>query len=282
MESFKYSYKLQKEENILVNVHNCGYQKCESGYAMGPLVRNDYLIHHVFAGKGTFVLHGKTYAVQTGDTFLIPPDTVAYYEANREDPWEYYWVGFDGAEVKNLLQQTDFQPDQPVICTEQSARLQRLLLKLYTAGGDGFADQVRMVGYLYLILSVLIESAKKSPSPAQISAIYSKKAVEYIAAHYEKPINICDIAEELMVSRSHLYRVFVKHMGESPKVYLERFRVQKACLLLRQTGLSVGEVALSVGYQDPLHFSKVFKKLKEQSPSEYRKKHTSTNTLVQM
>lgn len=275
METFKYSYKIDKEENILVNVYNCGYQKCVSGYSMGPLVRRNYLMHHVFAGKGTLTVHGKTYAIQTGDTFLITPNTVAHYEADVEEPWEYYWVGFDGAEVKNLIDRTDFSADCAVIQSGQSEVLKNLLMRLYGASGNTFHHQIRMVGYLYLILSVLLETAHKPQIPVDISMTYSKKAVDYIAAHYEKHITITDIAAELGVSRSHLYRVFVRHMGESPKVYLERFRIQQACILLVQTVLAVNEVANSVGYDDQLHFSKVFKKMKGVSPKEYRRSKSS-------
>lgn len=274
MESFKYSYKIDREENILVNVYNCGYQKCVSGYAMGPLVRRNYLMHHVFAGKGSLTIGNQQYPVETGDTFLIPPNTVAHYEADRDEPWEYYWVGFDGAEVKNLIDRTDFSRECPVIQSGQNEVLKNLLMRLYGASGNSFHHQIRMVGYLYLVLSVLVEMAHRPQIVTDISMTYSKKAVDYIAANYEQHISITDIAAELGVSRSHLYRVFVKHMGESPKVYLERFRIQQACILLVQTALSVNEIAGSVGYDDQLHFSKVFRKLKGVSPKEYRRKKT--------
>lgn len=271
MDSFKYSYKIDQGKNILVNVYNCGYQKCDAGYSMGPLVRNNYLMHHVFAGKGSLSIAGQSFTVKTGDTFLIPPNTVAYYQADLEDPWEYYWVGFDGTEVKNLMAHTDFSVEQPIVQSGQSEHLKDLLMQLYRSSGNEFYHQVRMVGYLYLILSTLIRGATKDTAEMDISMVYCKKAVEYIAAHYEKNITITDIAAVLGVSRSHFYRVFVKRMGQPPKVYLERYRIQQACILLEQTAMTVSEVALSVGYEDQLHFSKNFKKIKGMPPKEYRK-----------
>ena len=113
MEPFKYSYKTEKDDAALVNVYNSGYQKCTPGYHMGPLTRNRYLIHHVVSGKGYYVVNGETFSIQEGDSFLIYPNTVVSYFADREDPWEYYWVGFDGPDAKILISKTDFLPTYP-------------------------------------------------------------------------------------------------------------------------------------------------------------------------
>lgn len=279
MNSFKYSFKNDEEENILVKVYNCGYQKCESGYSMGPVVRDRYLIHHVFSGKGYYIVNHKTYKLQEGDSFIIYPNTVVNYYADVNDPWEYYWVGFRGAEIKSLISQTDFTPENVVISTHHNQELKEILLKLYHASGEALHNQIAMVGYLYLFLSILIQDSEHRQTGIDISMEYIRQAIDYVSENYEKHITVTDIADALGVSRSHLYRVFVKNMALSPKVYLENYRIQQSCVLLQETSMTINEIASSVGYEDQLHFSKVFKKQMNLSPKDYRKRYSQKTTI---
>lgn len=277
MDSFKYSYKTEKDDNILINVYNCGYQKCESGYAMGPVVRNRYLIHHVVSGKGRYTVDQHTYEIHEGDTFIIYPNKVVSYVADESDPWEYYWVGFGGVDVKSLIAKTDFSPEHAVIHTQRGEELKEILLSIYHSSGGEFYRHIAMVGYLYLFLSVLIACSEKKEEEVDILQVYSKKAVDFISENYGTRIAVADIASHLGISRSHLYRVFMKYTGASPQSYLERYRIKQGSILLEQTSLSVSEVANSVGYEDPLYFSKVFKKWMHCSPKEYRKQQAQLN-----
>jgi AraC-like DNA-binding protein len=82
--------------------------------------------------------------------------------------------------------------------------------------------------------------------------------------------------EELLriahMSRSSLMRVFRKATGQAPVEYLVRLRTQKAMELLRNTDLSITEIALQTGFNDSNYFARQFNKLMEESPSAYRKK----------
>ena len=71
------------------------------------------------------------------------------------------------------------------------------------------------------------------------------------------------------MSRSHLYRVFMSNVGQSPIDYLTNYRIGEACNLLRDSKLSIAEIAVSVGFFDQFYFSRVFKKTKGVPPSRY-------------
>ena len=47
-------------------------------------------------GKGRYQLDNESYEVTAGQGFIIPPDTRTFYQADKEDPWSYYWIGFEG------------------------------------------------------------------------------------------------------------------------------------------------------------------------------------------
>ena len=68
----------------------------------------------------------------------------------------------------------------------------------------------------------------------------------------------------------NLYRLFKEETGKSLQEYLIEFRLRKACELLRTTSYSIGAVACSVGYADPLYFTRLFHKRVGMSPTVYR------------
>ena len=101
------------------------------------------------------------------------------------------------------------------------------------------------------------------------SSVYVTNAVKFIQFNYSHEITIDDIAKAVGVSRSHLYRVFMSNLGESPIDYLTNYRINEACYLLRSGNLSIAEIATSVGFFDQFYFSRVFKKNKGVPPSKY-------------
>ena len=94
-------------------------------------------------------------------------------------------------------------------------------------------------------------------------------AIKYIQFNYSHDISVDDIAKAVGVSRSHLYRVFMSNVGQSPIDYLTGYRISEACSLLKNTGLSIAEIAVSVGFFDQFYFSRVFKRAKGMPPSKY-------------
>ncbi len=75
-----------------------------------------------------------------------------------------------------------------------------------------------------------------------------------------KDITVQEVANHVGLSRSYLYKMFIKHLGESTQSYLINIRMYKSSLLLKETSLSIAEIANKVGYNDPLLFSKTFSK----------------------
>lgn len=267
---YKYSYKSQERGLTSLSVYNVGYQQCDGSASWGPGVRDHYLVHHVVSGSGSFLVGGKAYIIHAGESFLSFPDTTISYHANPADPWEYYWVGFNGSDARLLLRQTDFTPQSPVIATGSGDDLRHLLLQIYESSGSKPYEQARMAGGLYLFLSYLMEHASPAiPSGSELSTGYLRYALDFVAGNYSRNISVEDIAKSSGISRSGLYRAFMKHLGLSPIQYLTNFRIAQACTLLRRTDLSVEGVACSVGFDDALYFSRVFRTHMQSSPRRY-------------
>ncbi|MEG2073791.1 MAG: AraC family transcriptional regulator [Angelakisella sp.] len=266
---YKHSYKSIGRGVTSLSVYNVGYQKCDSNQPWGPGVRDHFLIHHVVSGKGSYSIFGKTYHISAGETFLAYPDTTISYGPDAEDPWEYYWVGWSGSDARTLLRQTDFSRTNPVISTDFGDDLRELLLGIYESRGSKPHEQARMAGGLYLFLAYLMEHSTAPVESIDSSTGYLNCALDFVAGNYSRNISVEDIAQSSGISRSGLYRAFMKHLGISPVRYLSNLRVEQACTLLRRSDLSVEAVACSVGFEDALYFSRVFKARMGISPRKY-------------
>lgn len=266
----KQSFIQSYTDNVELSIFSCGKEQCRSGHTWGPGIRDHYLIHLVVSGKGTYTVDGKSHPLSSGDLFLAKPNQLITYAADQEEPWVYFWVGFNGACAARLIQQTPFSATEPTFHTDNAEELQQLLWNIYLSRGPEPHNEAMMVGYLYLFLSKLMHEAQnQQPRPANSSTQYVLNAIKYIQFHFSQDISIDDIADSVGVSRSHLYRVFMSNVGQSPIDYLTEYRINEACQLLRTSQLSISEIAVSVGFFDQFYFSRVFKKRKGIPPSRY-------------
>lgn len=279
----KQSYKQDYTDNVELSIFNCGHEYCQPSHTWGPGVRDHYLIHLVVAGKGIYQLNNVSYPLQEGDLFLAKPNQLITYAADETDPWEYYWVGFNGACANQLVQQTPFSDLHPVHHCKNLSTVREALYNIYLSRGPEPHCEAMMTGYLYIFMGHLMKEARDSlPSVGSSSSQYMLAAIKYIQFNYSHDISVDDIAKAVGVSRSHLYRVFMACMGQSPIDYLTSYRISEACNLLKTSHLSIAEIAVSVGFFDQFYFSRVFKKVRGVPPSRYlstlgKKQPKSTN-----
>ncbi len=94
-ESPKYQcLEFLRKNSVELYLAYCGREICEAGHTYGPAVRQEYLLHYVISGKGTFTADGKTTELGAHDAFLIMPEETTVYRADAKEPWSYVWAGF--------------------------------------------------------------------------------------------------------------------------------------------------------------------------------------------
>ena len=278
----KQSYKQNYTDNVELSIFNCGRESCRPGHTWGPGVRDHYLIHLVVSGKGVYQVGGVSHTLQEGDLFLVKPNQLITYAADESDPWEYYWVGFNGACASKLVQQMPFSDARPVHHCKDLHAVREALYNIYLSRGPEPQCEALMTGYLYIFMAHMMKEARDTmPNVGSSSSQYVLAAIKYIQFNYSHDISVDYIAKAVGVSRSHLYRVFMSNVGQSPIDYLTNYRVGEACSLLKSSNLSIAEIAVSVGFFDQFYFSRVFKKVKGVPPSKYlatmdKEPHTAT------
>lgn len=97
-----------------------------------------------------------------------------------------------------------------------------------------------------------------------------QEAIRLMYATFASPLTMTTLAKQLECSSGHLHRVFRRVAGTSPGRYLTRIRMEHAIMWLQGSDLPVAEVAMKVGYQDPLYFSRAVRQTFGCSPSQIR------------
>jgi len=267
------------ESNIYLSLYYCGKEKCAPAHSWGPFVRDHYLIHYINNGKGTFHVGDKVYHLHKGQGFLICPGILTTYTADFDDPWEYYWVGFNGLNAADYLQRAGLAPENPVFTYRDGNKLLDCIKQMLECSKNKKSGDLRYISLLYMFLSLLIDSSENRTLESKkqnIQEDYIKKAIQYIHINFCRKISINELASYVGLSRKYLFFLFKKYLGISPQQYLINFRIKKACELLENSDFSIHDISRSVGYENQLLFSKTFHKAKGMPPTLYRKQHERT------
>ena len=269
MEEFKQSLKFPYHDNLGLSIYSCGIHSCPGGYSWGPGMRDHYLFHYILSGEGTYSNVDRSYKLRPGDGFLASPSESVLYTADKENPWKYCWVGCNGADAQRLVGLTGLGHDNPIFHYDDDDKLARLLYAIVETDKTKLSGDVRQLSSLMAFLAELIDRFGKAPPEHKKGYRYVEKSVRFIDFNYSRSINIDDIAANVGISRSHLYRLFMEHFSLPPNEYLIRYRISKAAQMLEGGGVTVSEAAFSAGFADQLYFSRVFKKYKGVPPSRY-------------
>lgn len=249
-------------------LYELGRNKCEPLYSYEHTVKNRIILHFVLSGKGILRIGDRQYDVHEHQVFLIPEDTRSFYQADRDDPWEYIWFHIGGPKIPMILKEAGLTEDHPVYtplgCADIIEGLAEDIL-------DNYTRQYYCVGTLYKMCDYMIEnSSVREEKDYESSLVYVKNVISYIQLKYSEPVKIEKIAFSLGLNRSYLTRLFKNATGYSLQEYLLTYRMKMAAKLLSGSSLSVADVASSVGYTDTFTFSKAFKRYYGKSPSDFR------------
>ena len=261
-----------KKCNVLLSVIEYGWEVHKAGSSYGPAERDYYILHFITKGKGRFVIGDKEYILKKGDCFLLPPKITTYYEADKKNPYIYYWVGFDGIESKGLLEKTGLVlDDNYVIHPKNFNSVFEMFSNFDVSTTNNSAIPYQLVGKLYLLFSEIMSDQS---SENEQKSNYVDLAINYMNLNYAKNISIELLSRIVGVDRTYFYRLFKESTKISPKEYLSNLRVEKAKMLLCNSNMNIKEIALSVGFSNYLSFERVFKEKSGVNPTIYRKKNT--------
>ena len=261
------NYNLPKRKDMGLLPISSGEEQCAPNHSWGAGVRSHYLIHYVISGTGVFYCGPNKFTLEKGQVFVIFPGTVVKYQADASNPWHYAWVAMHGEEAAEIFRQAGVTLFQPVATVHEPATAIQLLRDMPTERSAEPERNLLFKARLYEFLSLLIPRKTRKEDGENA---YLTSAQHYIKAHYNEDISVDQVAQHISISRKYLFAIFKKHLGISPKEYIMDYRIKRAKEFLEDPDIPIGNIAYSVGYRDPMTFSKMFRLKTGLSPSQYR------------
>lgn len=238
-----------------------------------PRGRLDYQLLYIAAGKAHFHFDGKEQIVTAGHMVLYRPKEPQKYEYYGEEQTEVYWVHFTGGNVKNILRSYGLTDDKRVFYCGSGLDYQNLfrtMINELQMCKENYEEVLETyLRLIFIMLKRYFANATKADNARVVEEI--DKATMYFNEHYSEDISIDEYAQNNHVSVSWFIRNFKQCTGSTPMQYILSKRIYNAEILLHDSTYNVTEIAEIVGYDNPLYFSRIFKKVKGISPSEYRK-----------
>lgn len=233
----------------------------------------DYQLIYVAPGKTHFYFGDEDRIVNAEQMVLFQPRQPQHYEYFAKDKPEVYWVHFTGSDVKNILKHYGIPMDDPVFYSGNSSMytylFKEMIHELQTCR-VGYQELLEM--YLRQILLLIVRSREeRKPTVSSFIQDEMELARRYFTEHYNEEINIEEYAKSRGMSISWFLRNFKQLTAKSPMQYILAIRINNAVSLLEGTNYNVNEISSIVGYDNPLYFSRIFRKQKGISPSDYRK-----------
>lgn len=268
------------ERFIDLGLYQYGMERCEPSHSYGPAKRNHFLFHYVVSGTGTLFADDSrgrtnTYQIKSGQGFIIYPNQITTYIADKNVPWEYIWIEFDGLRAKETLDISGFSMNQPVYKAKYKDIGKKMADEMMYIVTHSEETPFHLIAHLYLFLDYFIRSTASTfgHGNSKLQDYYIKEALTYIEQNFQNNISVSDIAAVCGINRSYFGKIFKAAIGQTPQEFLLNYRMLKSAELLRMTQMKIGEIGQAVGYDNPLHFSRAFKKIYNQSPRSWRNTH---------
>lgn len=265
------------ENFIDFGLYQFGWEQCDPSHSFGPAARNHYLFHLCLSGTGTLYADnaaGKTitYQIKSGQGFMMFPHQVCTYVADREIPWEYVWIEFDGLRAKETIDLTGISRSQPIYKARYKDIAETMKTELLYIVNHKEESPFHLIGHFYLFIDSFVRSSTSAQSGkgSSLRDFYIKESISYIEQNFQNDITVEDIAASCGLNRSYFGKIFHENMGKSPQEFLISYRMSKAVELLKLTKLSIADIGNAVGYPNQLHFSRAFKNVYGISPKQWR------------
>lgn len=243
-----------------------GISYCDKNYYIRRDISNIVCIESVLEGIGTIKTRGEVFHPKKGDTYMLVPGEGHEYYSDPEDPWVKIWFVATGSLITPLLNiyeligQTVFHCDS----TEYIEKIHSIIRdKSYLP--HEIADKTSIVFH------ELLQHLKRNQNKRNQFNSDAEILKNYIDVHVCSKISIDELSDVIHKSTAQTIRTFKKGYKQTPYEYHLTSRISKAVVLLKNTNLSIKEIAYQTGFDDEHYFSNLIKSKTGKRPSEYRK-----------
>ena len=248
-----------------------GFEQCDPDYVVQREHFEFCALELVVAGEGTVKLNGVESPLRAGSLFHYDHTTRQEIRTDPARPMAKYFLCLTGNRARPRLRAAGIRPGS-VVPLAMFPEVQRVWEDLIREGGHHRATAGRVCAALVEVLLLKIEElaglAGRKGAATEETFLRCKGAIEAQAARLA---TLGDITRAVGVEASHLSRLFRRYQGLSPYQYLLHRKMALAAELLMDPAALVKEAAGAVGFADPYHFSRCFKKVHRVAPKEFQR-----------
>lgn len=241
-----------------------GISYCDGRYRHARKKTEITVFEYVIKGRGTLCIDGEICHPKVGDVYIVPAGTNHHYYSDDKDPWEKIWFNVGGPLVPTLLAAYGLSGVLLLKNCPMKDYFEDNLAKLRNPVKDMAELSMEIIGSLIAALgSFNSPEEEKSPEAAAMLKLIHERI-------YDKTIPLADFCKVSGKSESQSMRIFKKEFGMTPYAYFLHCKMEKAGGLLKNSALSIKEIASQLSFDDPYYFSNLFKRKTGKSPSSYR------------
>ncbi|HEY8892983.1 MAG TPA: AraC family transcriptional regulator [Clostridium sp.] len=268
--------------NLFFHLHYCNGRTSSDGLKQS-IKLNRILQHHelifITEGKGHVIVQNKKYQFKEGSLIYICPDLQYIVESESEESiscftvhFSYATVGFNGAKW-NITKETGRLELDYVQVLKDYYKINNIFKKLVNSWmnklpGYEFITKILLQQLLFEIFTNLKKNNRNYSTSLKV-----EKIIEYMRLNIHTRLTLANLSELVQLSPTYLSTIFKETTGYSVIKFFNKIKVDKAKELIIEGDKKVKEVAQILGFIDEFYFSRIFKKIEGESPSEFYRKN---------
>ena len=276
-------YREEKKHGVLGFPFEIYYNVCQNGLSLYTHYHREFEILHIISGSGTAYVDNKCYNISSNDILFITSEQLHGIVKQTDAPGKYTATVF-ASEFLGFSDVIDSKYITPIL--NKTLRIPTLIRnKELTACILELTDLSKCPSYelkakslIYKIWDILISLAMPSTTKDINTNLKEiRTAISYIKMNYSQKITLHQLANLANMSKEYFCRKFSDITGVSPIQYLTQIRIENSCILLKNTDIGIGDIAMNCGFSSFSYFSETFKKHLACTPKEYRYKYAKNH-----
>ncbi|PYI56214.1 AraC family transcriptional regulator [Paenibacillus flagellatus] len=257
------------EKTAGMRLVRAGHNVAKPNYSIGPKMIECYGMHFVVDGKVTLEYGAGQVVLPKNSAFCLWPNmSYRYRIAPSAKPLKMMWLSLDGPQLPELLRRIGLGPAKPYETAVFDRTARAFVGRIHRTLREPDGDPLHRQTLLYMLFERM--SKLHADEGRDAGSDWLARSLDYFRLHFAEPLSIGEAARLAGVHRSHFTAMFHRETGLAPREYIRKLRMDKASSLLEQSSLSIGEIALTVGYADLYSFSRAFKNQFGRPPSAYK------------
>jgi AraC family transcriptional regulator of arabinose operon len=231
----------------------------EPGGTCGPRIQQDFQLVVLVEGEAQANVDGRELKIAAGQVGLFRPGRREFFRLSERRKTHHTWCAVHPSLVSAELATRCTRAADVLPVTRRFEQIMELGLSLPRVAGERAPGLVETLGLAALQEYLFSGERVAAPEPDEPDAL--RRALEWIGSEGEQATDLPALARKAGVSPAQLVKLFRRHLGTTPIRHVWEVRTRRGAQLLRETGLTVGEVAFRCGFQTPFHFSRWVREL---------------------